>query len=494
MITLLENSNEKNLIEKEKQNSLIFKKYLIQSLPIEKWITIEEKDTKNPNITKRNYTVLPMELSNFIRNNLHYFFVRGDAMETPMIYVYMNGVYKNVSDEEFKGFIKSFIPYQLRKTREINEVFNDLTTDLKFISYESLDSDEEIINFEDGILDINTMELIPHSPDILSTIQIPAKYKEIEECEDSATVFESYMMNLVDGNVESYMMLMEIMGLIMSNIPCSKTKKSLMLCGAGDTGKSQLKRLVEELIGENNVSTIDLKQLNERFGTASLYKKRLAGSNDMSFQRITDMSIFKQVTGGDKITIEFKHRGTFPYQYKGFLWFNCNKLPLFGGDDGKWVYDRMLIVYCKNVIPDEKKDPEIFNKMWKERNAIIKQALFFLNKLREDNYKFVIPEEMAELRQQYEIENNTLLSFIEECCEKVTLLPTNRLKKTDFKKIYYKWVDYNNGGKGKIKNKDIDEILKNRYNFKICKYNGYDTIDGLAIKPETYSELGMWEG
>lgn len=493
MITLLEKNNEKNLIEKEKENSLVLKKYLINALPMEKWITVEENDTKNSNISKRSYTVLPMELANFIRTNLHYFFVRGDAMETPMIYVYMNGVYKNVSDEEFKGFIKSFIPYQLRKTREINEIFTDLTTDLKFISYESLDSNEDIINFEDGILDINTMELMPHSPDVLSTIQIPAKYKEIEDCEDSATVFEGYMMNLVDGNVESYMMLMEIMGLIMSNIPCSKTKKSLMLCGAGDTGKSQLKRLVEELIGENNVSTIDLKQLNERFGTASLYKKRLAGSNDMSFQRITDMSIFKQVTGGDKITIEFKHRGTFPYQYKGFLWFNCNKLPLFGGDDGKWVYDRMLIVYCKNVIPDEKKDPEIFNKMWKERNTIIKQALFFLNKLREDNYKFIIPEEMAELRKQYEIENNTLLSFIEEACDKVKLLATNRLKKTEFKKVYYRWVDYNNGGKGKIKSKEIEEILQNRYGFKICKNNGYDTIDGLIIKPETYNELGLMQ-
>ena len=77
-------------------------------MPIEKWITVEEKGNENPEITKRVYTVLPMELANFIRKNLNYFFVRGNAMEKPLIYVYMDGVYKNVSDEEFKGFIKSF--------------------------------------------------------------------------------------------------------------------------------------------------------------------------------------------------------------------------------------------------------------------------------------------------------------------------------------------------------------------------------------------------
>ena len=491
MVTLLEKTGELNLIEKEKRNTNILEKYLLTNMPIEKWITVEEKGNENPEITKRVYTVLPMELANFIRKNLNYFFVRGNAMEKPLIYVYMDGVYKNVSDEEFKGFIKSFIPYQLRKTKEINEIFCDLTTDLKFISYEKLDADENIINFEDGILNIDTMKLLPHSPQIYSTIQIPARYRDIESCEEPATVFEGYMMNLVDGSTDAYMMLMEIIGLIMSNIPCSRTKKSLMLCGAGDTGKSQLKRLVEELIGHNNVSTVDLKNLNEKFGTANLYKKRLAGSNDMSFQRITDMSIYKQVTGGDKITVEFKHKGSFPYEYKGFLWFNCNKLPLFGGDDGKWVYDRMLIIYCKNVIPNEKKDPEIFNKMWKERNMIIKQALYFLNQLRANKFKFTIPAEMAELREQYEIENNTLLSFIEECCDRVTLLATRRLKKTEFKRVYYRWVDYNNGGKGKLKNKEIEDTLKNRYEFKIKKYDGYDQIEGLIIKDETYRELGM---
>ena len=34
-----------------------------------------------------------------------------------------------------------------------------------------------------------------------------------------------------------------------------------------------------------------------------------------------------------------------------FLWFCTNEMPNFGGDKGKWVYDRMIIVKCNNVIP-----------------------------------------------------------------------------------------------------------------------------------------------
>ena len=61
-------------------------------------------------------------------------------------------------------------------------------------------------------------------------------------------------------------------------------------------GKSQIKKLAEHLVGYDNVSSIDLGKLCERFGASAVYQKRLAGCNDMSYQSIKDMSIFKQLT------------------------------------------------------------------------------------------------------------------------------------------------------------------------------------------------------
>ncbi len=488
MISLTEKRSELDLIA-------INKKENKQNLDIPyTWITVNEKPAKDEDYVKREYTLNPMELANWIRNNTDYIFVRGNASEGTLTYIYINGYYKYISDNEFKSFIKSFIPYQLRKTRDINEIFSDLTTDMKFVDYEQLNSDEDIINFQDGILNLKTWELEPHSSDILSTIQIPAKYRDIEEADATAVEFEKYMMTLCDNDIETYLLLLECLGLIISNIYGYRTKKALFLVGKGNTGKSQLKKLAEFLVGNDNVSNIDLKKVNERFGAASLYQKRLSGCNDMSYQRIEDMSIFKQLTGGDSIEIEFKNKNPFNFLYKGFLWFNCNKLPLFGGDTGKWVYDRIMPVYCNNVIEKKDQDPFLFDKILEEKNSILKNILIALKQFINNEYKFDEPEKMRESREKYEIENNTLLTFIKECCElKYEVSPYSRTKRRVFKDAYDVWIKKNNNGKGKLNSKEVSKILEERYEEYGVKSNGTMYMSKLIVKPEALEELGIYE-
>lgn len=484
MITLTEKCNELNIVEKNKNSDIDYS-----------WITVNEKATRDTDYVKREYIVNPMELSNWIKNNINYIFVRGSANEGTLIYVYADGYYKYVSDNEFKGFIKSFIPYQLRKSREINEVFIDLTTEMKFVDYEALNANENIINFQDGILNLKTWKLEPHSPDILSTIQIPAKYKEIEEADGTAFEFEKYMMKLCDNDYEVYLLLLECLGLVISNIYAYRTKKSLFLVGQGNTGKSQLKKLAEYLVGYNNVSNIDLKKVNERFGAASLYQKRLSGCNDMSYQRIEDMSIFKQLTGGDSIEIEFKNKNPFNFLYKGFLWFNCNKLPLFGGDTGKWVYERIMPVYCNNVIKKEEQDPYLFEKILAEKNSILKNALIALKRLINNNYKFDEPSSMEKHREEYEVENNTLLTFVKECCvENPNIMPSYRTKRSTFRMAYDTWIKKNNNGRGKMNTKEMNLLLEKNFGETYVKNNGIIYMSVLVLTPEAKEELQIYDG
>ena len=56
-------------------------------------------------------------------------------------------------------------------------------------------------------------------------------------------------------------LLLEFMGVCISNIKGWRMKKALFLVGAGDTGKSQLKSLVERLLGKGNFIGIDLKEI-----------------------------------------------------------------------------------------------------------------------------------------------------------------------------------------------------------------------------------------
>ena len=150
------------------------------------------------------------------------------------------------------------------------------------------------------------------------------------------------------------------MGVVLSNIKGYRMKKSLFLVGAGDTGKSVLKSLTERLIGRGNFIGIDLKEIESRFGTGAIYGTRLAGSSDMSFLSVDELKTFKKITDGDSLFAEFKGQQAFEFTYDGLLWFCMNRLPKFGGDDGKWVYDRIMVVECKNVMPPEKQD----NNSW----------------------------------------------------------------------------------------------------------------------------------
>lgn len=129
------------------------------------------------------------------------------------------------------------------------------------------------------------------------------------------------------------------------------------------------------------------------------------------------------MTGGDSIFAEFKGQPCFAYTYNGLLWFCMNRLPRFSGDDDKWVYDRIMIVRCTNVIPREKQDSHRLDKMYAERNGIVYRAVRALQQVIHNGYRFDEPESVIRERKQYRTKNNIVIGFCEECiCHSQRLL------------------------------------------------------------------------
>lgn len=356
-------------------------------------------------------------LARYIRENVRYFFVKDSATGGVMRYFYEGGAYRLYSDEMLKGVIKSFITSYdetLLKMNDVNEVYGQLTTDLVFIDSGGLNGDESIINFQNGVLHLPDMKLLPASPDYYSTIQIPCDWVDIPA---PTPVFDKFMVDLTEGNTEIETLLLQFMGACLSNIKGWRLKKALFMVGKGDTGKSQLKRLTERLLGKDNYSGIDLKELEARFGTGNIYGKRLAGSADMSFVSVAELKTFKKCTGGDSLFAEFKGQNSFVFVYNGLLWFCMNQLPKFGGDNGEWVYNRIMQVVCDNVIPPEKQDKHLLDKMYAEREGIVHKAVIALNQVILNGYEFSEPESVTRARSEYRAENSTVISFFTECMQ-----------------------------------------------------------------------------
>ena len=216
---------------------------------------------------------------------------------------------------------------------------------------------------------------------------------------------------------------------------------------------------MKRLLGIGNYIGIDLTEIEARFGTGAIYGTRLAGSSDMSFLTVEELKTFKKITGGDSLFAEFKGQQGFEFTYGGLLWFCMNRLPKFGGDDGKWVYNRIMAVNCSNAIPKDKQDKLLLDKMYTEREGIVYKAVMALQTVIKNGCRFSEPQSVEMAREIYQAENNTVISFFAECMEE-----RKEPKYTDgattgrIYNVYKSWCCDNNHGFSKTAKEFRDEI------------------------------------
>lgn len=421
---------------------------------------IKTRTTKNGEV--KPYVDCPL-LAQHIRENYKFKLVRNPFSDNTDIYFYSNrkGIYKRLSDDVLQSIIK--LPIEkydktLVKSNDLREVMILLKTDRQSCTYEDFNSNEDIIVFNNGVLNIKTGELTPHSPEHLSTISIPCDYKQNgdkmptlfeawETAKINAPVFTQYLIDLSGGDKGVIKLILEFMGVAISNVFGHRYKSSLFLVGKGDTGKSQLFLLIQKLLGEDNCAKSSLEQLESRFGKVSMFGKRFVDDPDISFATIKELATFKQATGGDRQQVEQKGKDPFDFVFKGLLAFGCNRLPQFCGDRGEWVYNRIIPVECKNVIPKNRQNKHIVDDMYKEREEIVSLLVPFLMQTVNNNYSFDIPDCCITLKNQYKEDNDPIRQFFAECCKfrdgKYKVIKDKDYSRRDIYATYKYWYKEN---------------------------------------------------
>lgn len=403
-------------------------------------------------------------LAQWVRDNVTYRIFRDDATQTMSVYLYENGVYSEIDSNLFKGIIKEPVEKYnplLVDMRYINEAYNLLITDRKYYQNRLLNANFNIINFKNGILNLNTMTLVPHSPDYMSTIQIPSKWVDKES---DTPVFDKYLDTLTNGDKELQKLLLQYMGVCLSNIPGYLLKKFLILYGEGNTGKSQLKRLLEMLLGSRNCCPIGLDKLESEFGPINLRYKRLAGSADMNYVSVKELSTLKSMTGSDSIFANRKGQTPISFVYTGLFWFCANRLPKFGGDDGPWVFARICPVYCGNIIPEAEQDKLLLDKMYAEREGIIYKAVQALLEVIKNGYKLDEPQSVIDARAAYSKDNSIVSEFVNDCLEESGTIPASECSSVnEIYRIFTLWCKSNNNNHT-LSKKDFKNGLARHFN------------------------------
>ncbi len=194
----------------------------------------------------------------------------------------------------------------LSSKERMNEVLHMLTEYSK-CKYETVNhSALNLINLKSGMLDWRTGTMHKHDPSYKSLIQINVEYDPTAESDDLNKFFKAVFPD------DCIPLVCEFMGYLL--IPSTSLQKAFVAIGGGGNGKGTFLKILTHLIGDENVSTISLQDIQDnKFATAGLLGKLMNCYHDLDAQILKSTGKFKSIVSGDPIAAERKFRDHYSF-------------------------------------------------------------------------------------------------------------------------------------------------------------------------------------
>lgn len=357
------------------------------------------------------------EFAKYIKNNNHVIKINDQ------LHLYKDGIYVDGQARIEAEMINNISNLNKAKRSEVLSYLNLL------ISENTSMSEANLIAFKNGIYNIVDDSFIEFSPEFIITNKInwnynPGAYSKL---------VDKTMNKLSCGDFEIRMLLEEVVGYCFYRR--NELRKAFILTGDKANGKSTYLDMIKTLLGDENTSALDLKELSDRFKTAELFGKLANIGDDIGDEFIANPAIFKKLVSGDRVNVEKKGQNPFDFNnYSKFL-FSANNIPRIKDKTGA-VLDRLIIIpfNASFSVKDKDFDPYIKYKL-REQEAIeylINLGLEGLKRVLK-NRKFIVPDKVKKEILEYEEVNNPILGFFKE---------VDKIENESTKEIYRKYQEY----------------------------------------------------
>lgn len=354
----------------------------------------------------------------------------------PFAYDEELGCYRPIP--QLTAWLANFFPEITTRSllaNDLREIAQRLTwrEDLR-CSRDDFNRSKELVNLENGVFNLETGELLEHDPRFQFTYQVNASYRQDPEC-INCPAFEEFCRSSLNGDPKKRQLLLEMIGYICSDMAVGKC--AFFLQGQPNSGKSVVAEFVGKLFDPSLVSNISLHQLGDRFSRAELAGKKVNIAGEIAGRALRDISIFKSITGGDRITGEFKGKNLFYFIPRCKLLFAGNTLPRTTEADTTAAFaNRLVVLLFNQSIPPEKQNKSLLDTLCKEADSIVTLALHAVRNLMERNFVFTLSEDSEAFLASFANRSNVLSGFVEECC---ILSPKARVFNTD---LFAAFVEY----------------------------------------------------
>ena len=409
-------------------------------------ITREEAFSKQQFFTEKGGFLFDV-FARYMVANKHIVRIDGD------MHVYRNGIYVS-GEEALESAMVEEIP-NLKKTQraEVLAYFPLIGLD----TYK--ESDVQYVAFNNGVLNIITNEFSDFTPDKVITNKIPHNYRP----DAKSDLLEKTMRKLAcnDDSVEA--LLYE--ALSYSLLRRNELRKSFFLLGDKHNGKSTFLDLLSTMLGEENVSNLDLADVGSEFKTAEIAGKLANIGDDISDEFMSNTSIFKKVVSGEAMTVNRKYQKPVTMTSRAKFYFSANSLPRLGrGKDTGALVDRMIVIPFNASF--SKKDPDFdpFIK-YKLREESVIEALIVkcISHLRDvmANEAFTRCELVESEIKEFEVSNNPIILFFDDLEEEDYLYdPTDVVYKK------YTGFCYSNNVQP-VSNIEFSKQIRKRFNLEV---------------------------
>lgn len=326
------------------------------------------------------------------------------------LHIYQNGIY--VEGENLGTVIRENIP-NIKKNQKA-EVFDCL----RDITECKTQADARYIAFRNGVLDIVTGQMQPFSPDLVITNQIPWDYNP----EAYSELADDTLNKLACGDQPIRALLEECIGYCFYR--ANDYKKSFMLTGKGNNGKSTFLDCVKSILGDGNISALDLKELGDRFSTSMMFGKLANIGDDIGddFLQGSQVATFKKVVSGNRIKAERKGQDPFEFNPYVKLLFSANDIPRMKDKTGA-VLNRLVIIPFNarftKYLPSGEIDPDYNPKI---RYELVEQSsVEYLIRVGVEGLKRIIENQgfsksdaTEQMAEEYDLMNNPIKGFFAE--------------------------------------------------------------------------------
>lgn len=362
-------------------------------------VILREDAFKKPNFFEKNQFLFD-KFARFLISEHHICKINGQ------LHIYEDGIYVAGLNKIESVMIKH-IPNLNRTKRQEVLAYLDILLNKNMRA-----SSANFIAFKNGIYNVENDELIDYDPSIIITNKINHNYNPNAYTEVVDKTLDKLACN--DDNLR--LLMEEVVGYTFYKR--SELRKAFILIGEKSNGKSTFLDMIREVLGEDNTSSLDLKDFNHEFKVANLAGSLANIGDDISDEFIVDTAMFKKIVSGDRVNTNKKFEKPFDFNPYCKLLFSANSIPRMGKSRGnEAIIDRLIIIpFNARFSPDDADfDPYIKYKLRSEESLeyLIQLGIAGLKRVLNAR-RFTISESVQRELEEYEETNDPVLGYFKE--------------------------------------------------------------------------------